>query len=153
MDCEREYRLLLQSCPFPDDSANERRKDFWLDYIPAIGDFQVALSDLHHAQLLAASRLSEVPGLGRVKPPTTSAFIMRFAVNGGKDLVIVEFSENGNAAHAFYGGQFEGTAGKLRSTRFDFARLKHETDDYRIVHRGSWEYHARNKLARWGVRG
>lgn len=136
----------------PDDSANERRKNFWLDYAPAIRDFQVALSDLHHGKLLAASRLSEVPGFGRVKHPITSAFIMRFAVRNDEDIVIVEFSENGNAAHVFYAGAFEAAAGKLRSTRFEFSKLKHEIDDDRIVHRGDWEYHARNKLARWGVR-
>jgi hypothetical protein len=78
---------------------------------------------------------------------TTSAFIMRFG-----QIIIVEFSETGNAAHAFSSTVFEGRAGSLRSASFNFKKLKHEANDGRILHLAEWEYNARQKLAGWGVR-
>jgi hypothetical protein len=136
----------------PDNSANERRKDFWLEYVGAIKDFQVALSDLHYDRLYASSRLKDVPGFGRVDHDKTSAFIMNFSVRGGEDIIVAEFSDTGNAAHVFIAPAFERKAGSLRSIRFEFAKLKHEANEDRILHLGAWEYYARNKLARWGVR-
>jgi EH_Signature domain len=137
----------------PDNSANERRKDFWLEYLGGIKDFQVALSGRDYTRLYARSRLAEVPGFGRVDHETTSAFIMRFGVRGGgDDVIIVEFSETGNAAHVFSASVFERRAGKLRNVQFNFHRLKHEANEDRILHLGAWEMYARNKLAGWGVR-
>jgi hypothetical protein len=136
----------------PDNSANERRKDFWLEYLRAIKDFQVALSARDYNRLYARSRLTEVPGFGRVDHETTSSFIMRFGVRGGDDVIIVEFSETGNAAHAFPAPAFERRAGKLRNSQFSFSKLKHEANEDRILHHGAWELYARNKLAGWGVR-
>jgi hypothetical protein len=137
----------------PDNSANERRKDFWLEYLGTIKDFQVALSGRDYNRLYARSRLTEVPGFGRVDHETTSAFIMRFGVRGGgDDVIIVEFSETGNAAHAFSASVFEHRAGKLRNFQFNFSKLKHQANEDRILHLGAWEIYARNKLAGWGVR-
>jgi hypothetical protein len=138
----------------PDNNANRRRKDFWLEYLGAIKDFQVALSTGDYTRLYARSRLTEVPGFGRVDHETTSAFIMRFGVRGGgDDVIIVEFSETGNAAHAFQASVFERRAGNLRNFQFNFSKLKHDVNKDRIVHRGeNWEMRARNKLASWGVR-
>jgi len=138
----------------PDNNANRRRKDFWLEYLGAIKDFQVALSTCDYTRLYARSRLTEVPGFGRVDHETTSAFIMRFGVRGGgDDVIIVEFSETGNAAHVFPASVFQRRAGKLRNFHFNFSKLKHEANEYRIVHRGeNWEMRARNRLASWGVR-
>jgi len=131
----------------PDNNANRRRKDFWLAYAGAITDFQVALSEQDYRRLFATSRLKDVPGFGRVDHLTTSAFIMRFG-----QITIVEFSETGNAAHAFSSTVFDGKAGSLRSASFNFKKLKHEANDGRILHLAEWEYNARQKLAGWGVR-
>jgi hypothetical protein len=136
----------------PDNSANERRKDFWLEYLGTIKDFQVALSTRDYNRLYARSRLADVPGFGRVDHETTSAFIMQFGVRSGDDVVIVEFSETGNAAHVFPASTFEQRAGRLRNSRFTFSKLKHERNEDRILHLGAWEMSARNKLASWGVR-
>jgi hypothetical protein len=148
----RESIVFFFNHVLPDNSVNERRKNFWLEYVHGLQDFQVALSDLHYNRLVATARLSEVPGFARVNHYTTSAFIMRFHVAGGEDVIVVEFSETGNAAHGFRAAGFEAKAGKIRSRRFDFANLKHHAKESRIVHRGEWEYAARNKLASWGVR-
>jgi len=136
----------------PDNGANERRKDFWLEYLGAIQDFQVALSARDYNRLYARSRLTEVPGFGRVDHETTSAFIMRFGVRGGDDVIIVEFSETGNAAHVFSAPVFERRAGRPRNSQFNFSKLKHQANEDRILHLGAWELYARNKLAGWGVR-
>jgi hypothetical protein len=136
----------------PDNCANERRKDFWLEYLGAIKDFQVALSARDYNRLYALSRLKDVPGFGRVDHDTTSVFIMRFGVRGGDDVIIVEFSETGNAAHAFMASDFEQRAGTLRKYQFDFSKLKHQANEDRVLHQGNWEISARNKLAHWGVR-
>ena len=131
----------------PDNNANRRRKDFWLRYAGAVTDFQVALSEQDYRRLSATSRLKDVPGFGRVDHLTTSAFILRFG-----QVTIVEFSETGNAAHAFHSKVFDGKAGSLRSSFYTFKKLKHEADEYRILHLSEWEYKARQKLAGWGVR-
>jgi EH_Signature domain len=136
----------------PDNSANERRKNFWLEYAGSVKDFQVALSERDYNRLYASARLRDVPGFGRVEHQSTSAFVMRFGVRGGEDIIIVEFSETGNAAHTFTAAAFERKAGSLRNSRFDFSKLKHRANDDRILHLGAWEYYARNKLAEWGVR-
>jgi hypothetical protein len=136
----------------PENSANRRRKDFWLNYARSIQDFQVALSDLHYRQLHGVAGLDKVPGFARLNHSSTSAFIMRFATSSGADITIVEFSETGNAAHVFNSNEFEKNAGSLRRTFFSFSSLKHEPNGYRILHHDMWEYSARQKLAKWGIR-
>ncbi len=108
----------------PDNSANERRKDFWLEDLGAIKDFQVALSARDYNRLYARSRLTEVPGFGRVDHDTTSAFIMRFGVRGGDDVIIAEFSETGNAAHAFSAPVLERRAGKASELPVQFQQAE-----------------------------
>jgi len=147
----RESIVFFFNHVLPDNSTNERRKDFWLEYLATIKDFQVALSWRDYARF-DASRPTEVPRFARTDHDTTSAFIMRFGVRGGSDVVIVEFSQTGNAAHIFPALKFELQAGKVGNTRFEFSKLKHEADDKRIIHVGDWEPKARNKLAGWGVR-
>jgi hypothetical protein len=118
-----------------------------LGYAGAVTDFQVALSEQDSRRLSAASSLKDVPGFGRVDHDSTSAFILRFG-----QVTIVEFSNTGHAAHAFHSKTFDGTAGSLRSSFYTFKKLKHEADEYRILHLSEWEYKARQKLAGWGVR-
>ena len=102
---------------------------------------------------MASSRLKDVPGFARLGHDDTSAFLMRFRAPGNKDIVIVEFSENGNAAHMFSGAAFEDKAGSFRKSRFEFVELKHRADHDRILHVGDrWEYRAFQKLAEWGIR-
>ena len=137
----------------PDNNVNRRRKYFWLHFVSCVKDFQVALSATDYRRLLAASRLSDVPGFARVSHETTSAFIMRFGVSHGNDIIIVEFSETGNAAHKFDARTFEIKAGNLRTIRFEFGPLKHHADENRIIHRGErWEYTAYQRMAEWGAR-
>jgi hypothetical protein len=77
---------------------------------------------------------------------------MRFGARNGDDVIVVEFSETGNAAHEFSAPVFERRAGRLRNSQFNFSKLKHEANEYRILHVGEWEQNGRNKLAGWGVR-
>jgi hypothetical protein len=137
----------------PDNSENRRRKDFWLKYARQLVDFQVALSDRDLVRLTARALAGGLPSSARVDHQTTSAFLMRFRGSRGSDVIVVEFSESGNAAHKFEAKQFESKAGTLRSRSFRFVTLKHEADENRIVHRGDrWESMAFNRMAEWGIR-
>ena len=83
---------------------------------------------------------------------TTSAFLMQFE-GYGKDFVIVEFSETGNAAHIYERKMFEATNVNFRTPQFDVNRhLKykpHVVD--RIIHNGQWWIGARRRLADLGI--
>jgi hypothetical protein len=137
----------------PDNNANRRRKVFWLKYVRQLVDFQVALSDQDLTRLEARAIAGGIPSSARVDHQTTSAFLMRFRSTDGNDIVVVEFSETGNAAHKFDAKRFESVAGTLRCGGFQFSYLKHGIDENRILHRGDrWERRAYNKMAEWGIR-
>jgi len=136
----------------PYNNENRRRKDFWLSYAGRLVDFQVALSACDRHRLNASVHAKDQPQFARLDHLSTSAFLMKFGVPSGGDIVVVEFSETGNAAHKFQASVFTVKAGGLRSGSFIFSALKHDLDDNRIIHRGSWEGLAHNKMAMWGVR-
>jgi hypothetical protein len=135
----------------PDSHETRRRKDFWLRYHRCIRDFRVALSDADYDRLRFSSHREQVSYSSRVNHPTTSAFVMCFE-GGGTEYVIVEFSEDGNAAHIWTQQAFLRAAGGLRNPRFERAKLRHKPDDDRIIHREAWEPRAYNKLASLGIR-
>jgi hypothetical protein len=148
-----EFIVFFFNHVLPDNNTNRRRKDFWLRFVRQLVDFQVALSARDQRRLIAKSVNREIPLSARVDKDTTSAFLMRFRGPWGNDIIVVEFSETGNAAHKFGAKQFESEAGTLRSKWFRFSNLKHETDENRILHIGDrWERTAYDKMAEWGVR-
>lgn len=74
-------------------------------------------------------------------------------VGHGKDYVIVEFSETGNAAYIYERSAFEGTNVNLRTSSFQMNRhLKHNGKLGRIIHNGGWETGAKYQLAELGIR-
>jgi hypothetical protein len=135
----------------PDNHDTRRRKDFWLKYHRRIRDFRVALSVQDHQRLRLSSHRDQVAHCSRVHHPTTSAFVMVFE-GGGTDYVIVEFSEDGNAAHIWSQQAFRRANDDIRSPSFELTRLKHKPDDDRIIHCQNWEPRAAGKLARLGIR-
>jgi uncharacterized membrane protein YsdA (DUF1294 family) len=149
----KEFIVFFFNHVLPDNNQNRRRKDFWLRFVRQLVDFQVALSTLDRRRLIARSVNGAIPLSARVDHETTSAFLMRFRGPWGNEIIIVEFSETGNAAHKFGAKQFEAEAGTLRSKWFRFSNLKHETDENRILHIGDrWEKTAYDKMADWGIR-
>jgi hypothetical protein len=149
----KEFIVYFFNHVLPDNNANRRRKDFWLKFVRQLADFQVALSDQDQRCLRAKSVDGEIPLSARVDHPTTSAFLMRFRGTWGNEIIVVEFSKTGNAAHKFGAKQFESDAGSLRSKWFRFSDLKHKIDDNRILHVGDrWERTAYDKMAEWGIR-
>jgi len=149
----KEYIVFFFNHVLPDNNANRRRKDFWLRFAPQLTDFQVALSSRDFWRLRATSNERELPLSARVDHETTSAFIMQFRGRSGNEIIVVEFSETGNAAHKFEAKRFESEAGTLRNQRFRFSDLKHHADENRILHHGDrWERFAFDKMAEWGIR-
>lgn len=135
----------------PDNHDTRRRKDFWLQYHRQIRDFRVALSNHDYDRLRFSTHRDQVTHCSRIHHATTSAFIMVFE-GGGRDYVIVEFSEDGNAAHIWDEQPFRQASGGIRNPLFQVTRLKHAPDEDRIIHNGTWEWRAAGKLASFGIR-
>ena len=122
----------------PNNSENQRRKDFWLRYHDRIRDFQVAVSERDLWKVKANQKTSEFLCFSKVAHPTTSAFLMKFEGYGGQFLV-VEFSETGNAAYIFRDSDFETKNVTIRTTEFDLKKhLKFDRTN-RIIHNDGWE--------------
>ena len=135
----------------PDTSENRLRKEFWLLYANQIRDFQLAVSE-QDSWKLKAIKDEKLRGFARVTHATTSAFLMQFE-GFGKDLVIVEFSETGNAARIYNRKAFEATNVNFRTPQFDVTRhLKHKDYIDRIIHNGQWWHGAAMRLAELGIR-
>jgi hypothetical protein len=130
----------------PDTDENRRRKDFWLLYHSKIKDFQVALSEEDYWKVKASQEADGLAAYSRLNHRSTSAFMMRFG-NMGAGILVVEFSEKGNAAHIFEWPDF---APGLRARAYNLNDLKLGRE--RIIHRGEWEREARNLMARFGIR-
>lgn len=136
----------------PDNSENQRRKDFWLKYHKGIKDFQVAVSYADHWKIKASQSGQEKIAYSRVEHATASAFLMQFE-GYGKKYLVVEFSETGNAAYIFHLADFERRGVSLRTATFQLKNhLKFDTTE-RIIHKGQWEIRAAAQLARdFGIR-
>ena len=147
----RDSILFFFNTILPDNSHNQRRKDFWLKYHRAIRDFQVAVSEQDLGLLKRGFASKEMPLFSIVNHLSTSAFLMRFAGPDG-DYVIAEFSETGNAAYIYEWSTFEKTNISLRTPHFDLKRhLKHSGNVKRIIHNGAWEIEARHTLIGLGI--
>jgi len=136
----------------PNNSENQRRKDFWLRYHDHIKDFQVAVSEADVWKVKANQKSTDLLYHSLVTHPTTSAFLMRFEGYGGHFLVI-EFSETGNAAYIYNIAAFEARGLTLRTRRFSVKNdLKFDTA-HRILHNSDWERKAAYKLSsEFGIR-
>ncbi len=144
----------------PRNDTNRRRAEFWLEYAKKHGkikDFQVAVSDDDRPKI-RASRAKTIPTYSSIVGGNTSAFLMAIEGWSGKDYVIIEFSETGNAAYIYERKVFESSGAKLRSNSFDMQGDLKRMDDAqgRILHlantRESWESKARRQLAELGIR-
>jgi EH_Signature domain len=140
----------------PRNDENRRRADFWLQYVKRsrnLKDFQVAVSREDETKIKAI-RAKTMPSYSRIKNwDSTSAFLMVFQ-GYGKDYVIIEFSETGNAAYIYEKSVFEAKGARMRSFSYDLNKdLKRITEvKQRILHLGAWEHSARSKLAELGIR-
>jgi hypothetical protein len=137
----------------PNTNENRRRKDFWLHYHGRIRDFQVAVSESDGWKIKANQHSSDLLYHSRIEHPTTSAFLMQFEGWGGHQYVVIEFSENGNAAYIYKLADFEGKRLSLRTPRF--ASLNHLKFDktHRIFHVSDWEQRTTYRLAsEFGIR-
>lgn len=137
----------------PNTNENRRRKDFWLRYHDRIRDFQVAVSEADAWKVKANQHKSDLLYHSRIEHPTTSAFLMQFEGWGGQQYVIIEFSENGNAAYIYRLGDFHAQKLSLRSPRFAaLSRLKFDKT-HRIFHTLEWEPRTAYRLASdFGIR-
>jgi hypothetical protein len=136
----------------PNNSENQRRKDFWLRYHDRIKDFQVAVSEADVWKVKSSQQGTNLLYYSRVAHPTTSAFLMKFEGYGGQFLVI-EFSEKGNAAYLHKIADFESRGLTLRTPRFELKNHLKFDDTNRIIHIGAWERKAAYKLSsEFGIR-
>ena len=136
----------------PNNSENQRRKDFWLRYHDRIKDFQVAVSEADVWKVKANQKSTDLLYYSLVAHPTTSAFLMKFEGYGGHFLVI-EFSETGNAAYIYKIADFESRRLTLRTPRFEVKNHLKFDKAHRIFHNGDWEPKAAYKLSsEFGIR-
>jgi hypothetical protein len=136
----------------PNNSENQRRKDFWLRYHDRIRDFQVAVSEQDLWKVKANQKSSDFLCFSKVDHPTTSAFLMKFEGYGGQFLV-AEFSETGNAAYIFRYSDFHATNVNMRTPQFDLKRHLKFDKTNRIIHMGAWEPKTAYTLAsQFGIR-
>jgi hypothetical protein len=144
---------------FFDHSMNNAkdRREFWLRYIPSIRQTKVILDRQTRVRiqekvlpLLTNERLrSAFERSAQFSFGVTSAFCMWF-----DNLVVVEFSENGNAAYVYERQQFEKHVEPSLRHPTDVTRLKMKKGLFkdRWVHREGWERRFENDLRSVGIR-
>ncbi len=148
----KENILFFFNTILPRNDENRRRADFWLRYHKQIKDFQVAISEQDYWKVKANKSAADLPLHSRVTQASTSAFLMEFQ-GYGTEFIIAEFSETGNAAYIYERATFESKNINLRTPFFQLNRhLKHDGRKDRILHLGTWESPARQKLAELGIR-
>lgn len=135
----------------PEDAENRRRANFWIPYARAglIRDFNVVVCH-QDGPKMRRSRAKFIPSYARLdanESNQTSAFLM--VLEGyGKEYVIAEFSETGNAAHVCKRIDFEREGVKLHNTIFRRRQIHNPSRaELRIVHSHSWEPTAKLALA------
>jgi len=135
------------------------RKEFWLQYIEQVEDFNVALCDEDILRLKGSTRATERLSYSRVTGTNdVSAFLMRFL--GAQGLVFVEFSKPGNALYVHKADTFDQLVGGLRPHSGGRDRAFHLQDDLkhssRIFkqphHLTTWRTRVTEGLQRLGVR-
>lgn len=144
-DLEFFFKFVIRDDP-------HKRKAFWLDYIDKVeGDSRVALCELD-AQRVRAHTREKLRYSKVVGSTSVSAFMMRFP---GSSVVLVEFSQPGNALFCHDGKKFnEVVRGGINQPALhigDDLKNKHSMK-WRVVHRDGWQFEVRNKLALLGIR-
>jgi hypothetical protein len=138
----------------PRNDENRRRAEFWLGFAKRAGnikDFQVAISPDDIPKVRRAAR--DVGRYAALRGARTSAFMMLFQGRNGREYVIIEFSETGNAAYIYERSQFEKYGDTLRAAEFERQSLRRQADVVdRIIHNGAWERDAVYKLNEMGIR-
>lgn len=143
----RDSILFFFNTILPNTNENRRRKDFWLRYHDRIRDFQVAVSQADAWKVRANQYKSDLFCYSQIDHPSTSAFLMQFKGWGGEQYVVIEFSENGNAAYIYKLADFHGNRLSLRSSRFpSLSCLKFDKTD-RIFHTADWETRTAHRLS------
>lgn len=135
----------------PEDAENRRRANFWIAYARAglIRDFNVVVCHQDEPKM-RRSRAKFIPGYARLdanESNQTSAFLM--VLEGyGKEYVVAEFSETGNAAHVCRRSAFEIEGVRLHNTVFRRRQIHNPSRaELRILHSHSWEATAKRALA------
>jgi hypothetical protein len=130
------------------------RERFWLRYLSVIRGTQCVLAPPDYSHLARELRVTEagrsmlsraVRGYGG----TVSAFCLFF-----DRVVVVEFSDAGNAAYVYNRTTFEQhILPALKSTRINppIDLKRRELAPERILHNANWTEHARKTLATFGV--
>jgi hypothetical protein len=128
------------------------RKSFWLEYIGKISRSRALLSpdDLR----LNAVRLNELQEKGRsygelIGTSLASAFVLDFG-----QIVVVEFSQVGNACYIYEKAAFEEIIDDFWTKKVQFSVLKSKRLALeRILHnQNNWKIEARHILASFGIR-
>jgi hypothetical protein len=134
----------------PERQDKHRRKEFWLQYVDQIQDSQVALCPEDRARLRAQVR--EQMAYTNIRDNGVSAFLMRF--KGHPDIVVVEFSQSGNAVYFYDANIFQSTVGSFQQLSFWISELKHGDPLEKFTHYppGQWQQRVRTFLAGRGVR-
>jgi hypothetical protein len=148
----KEWLILFFETVLPAHQDDHGRKDFWLLYCERITDFTVALS--RRDELRVKTHLQKRPVYARLDHDTMSAFIMRFP-GKNQDVVVVEFSEVGNAAYIHETPRFLQVVGNIYARSFRYKdQLKHWSKIDRILHNPphGWQYKAMAQLAGYGIR-
>jgi hypothetical protein len=141
------FELLLR-----DRDDKHGRKSFWLQYVDKVSRSRALISrdDLRHHSV----RLQEMEDKGRsygelVGSNTSSAFVLDFG-----RIVVVEFSEVGNACYIYEKEAFSELYKNFWAKEFPFRHLKNKSlVAERITHSmKDWQSSARHILSRFGVR-
>lgn len=134
-----------------DKEDKHGRKNFWLDYVDKIIRSRAFISrdDLQ----THAVRLEEIRAQGRsfgkfIGSSPASAFILEF-----KNIVVVEFSEVGNACYIYQKNDFSEMVSNFWAEEIPFKSLKDRDRGEKITHSSkSWQPHTRLRLRHYGVR-
>jgi len=124
------------------------RKNFWLLYEGRIHKSRPLLNPKDEARLrlIPWQSRTAIGNFGRIKG-ATSAFLLDFG-----SILVIEFSETGNACHVYERLHVESVVPEFWATR-PFVSLKRpEICIERIVHRDGWQEEMAALLARYGIR-
>jgi hypothetical protein len=142
------FELLLK-----DGKDRHNRRRFWLQYVSKVKRSRALISA--EDRKMHAAKLREWEEKGRsfgslVGSNPASAFVLDF----GK-IVVVEFSEVGNACYFYSSKDFLSIIENFWRNEILFNDLKNKKlAGERINHNPkSWQYDAKNILADWGIRG
>jgi len=134
----------------PDRRDPHHRKDFWLQYVDKVLESQVALCPEDRFRL--KSQVKEQMAYTHIKDNKVSAFLMRFS--GHPEIVVVEFSQSGNAVYLYDANKFRTEIGTFQRLSFWVRELKNPCHLAKYTHYppGQWQGKVRSFLASCGIR-